>query len=101
MIDVVRESNAACHERLAQLFPAGALIWIEAEEYNERGMHWKVTLLRQTASGQWERCRYQYDIPSAALFFMGCSPVTDAEAARIRQRAVRLRSGHVFNSRTS
>ncbi|WP_031458016.1 hypothetical protein [Chloroflexus sp. MS-G] len=94
MIDTATSSRDACYQRLQNLFSPGELVWIESEEYNNEGMFWRVTLLCRNTSGRWERRRYRYDVLSAALFFMGATPVSDEEAARIRRTAPRLVTGH-------
>ncbi|WP_298819590.1 hypothetical protein [Chloroflexus sp.] len=100
MTDANVTSRTACHQRLATLFHAGELVWIESEEYSENDLFWRVTLLCRNASGQWERRRYRYDTLSAALFFMGATPVSDEEAARIRRAARQLRATTALEERT-
>lgn len=99
MADAMAASRDACHQRLATIFPAGALVWIEAEEYDADGMFWRVTLLSRNTSGHWERQRYRYDIPTEVVFFMGSTPISDEEAARIRHTALRLPTGRTLQAR--
>ncbi|WP_322511805.1 hypothetical protein [Chloroflexus sp.] len=100
MADAMAASRDACHQRLATIFPAGALVWIEAEEYDSAGMFWRVTLLYRNPSGQWERLRYRYDIPTEVVFFMGSTPISDEEAARIRRTAPRLPTSRALLARS-
>ncbi|GIV95090.1 MAG: hypothetical protein WHS83_10750 [Chloroflexus sp.] len=80
----------ACYQRLRTLFPARELVWIEAEEHLKDDIFCRITLLCRNEFGQWERRRYRYDTLSEALFFMGATPVSEEEAARIRRTAPRL-----------
>ncbi|MEF3273715.1 MAG: hypothetical protein K6356_04835 [Chloroflexus sp.] len=101
MTDAEVTSRNACYQRLATLFSAGELVWIESEEYVESEFFWRVTLLCRNASGQWERRRYRYDTLSEALFFIGATPVSDEAAARIRRTARRLPTGHAPQARAA
>ncbi len=101
MADELATGRNACYQRLATIFPAGALVWIESEEYDAENMCWRVTLLHRNTSGQWERFRYRYDVVADILHFTGMTPVCDEEAVRIRRTAPRFTTGRTLQARSA
>jgi hypothetical protein len=76
--------------RLAQTFRRNEMIWLMAENYDPITPAWNIDVLRQGAIGQWVRQRARFDEQAEVLYYLGETPLKDAEF-----RAAR-RQGQVF-----
>jgi hypothetical protein len=79
------ESLAAARRELAHKLTPGELVWVTTERYDEPQTMWYLDVVRLGAQGRWVRMRHRYDAQAETLYFLGESPLTDAEFRAARQ----------------
>jgi hypothetical protein len=70
---------AEARRRLGRTFRPGELVWQLGERFDPQTPAWSLDVLRQGANGRWVRQRYRYDMAAEVLYFLGESPLSDAE----------------------
>jgi hypothetical protein len=76
--------------RLALTFRRNEMIWLVAEQYDPTTPAWNIDVLRQGAAGSWVRQRARFDEQAQVLYYLGETPLSDAEFRVAR------RQGQVF-----
>jgi hypothetical protein len=76
---------------LATVLAGVTPVWIVEEQYVALyGPSWRVTLALPTPHGRWAQRRYQYDMPSQTLYFLGEQPLSEDALSAIRRTARRM-----------
>jgi hypothetical protein len=72
--------------RLALTFRRGDMVWLVAENYDPTTPAWNIDVVRQGATGRWVRQRSRFDIQAQVLYYLGETPLSDAEFRAVRQK---------------
>jgi hypothetical protein len=73
------EGLAEAKRRLAQTLRRSELAWLLQEKYDPTTPAWNIDVLRMGANGRWVRLRVRFDEQAQVLYFMGETPLSDAE----------------------
>lgn len=77
---------AEAKRRLALTFRRSDMIWLVAETYDPTTPAWNLDFVRQGATGRWVRQRSRFDEQAQVLYYLGETPLTDAEFRAVRQK---------------
>ena len=72
--------------RLALTFRRSDMIWLVAETYDPATPAWNLDFVRQGAAGRWVRQRSRFDEQARVLYYLGETPLSDAEFRAVRQK---------------
>jgi hypothetical protein len=79
------EALAAARRELARKLVPGELVWITNERYDAPQTMWYLDAVKLGVEGRWVRMRHRYDAQAETLYFLGESPLSDAEFRAARQ----------------
>ena len=80
------EGLAEAKRRLALTFRHSDMVWLVAETYDPTPPAWNIDVVRQGATGRWVRQRSRFDIQAQVLYYLGETPLSDAEFRAVRQK---------------
>jgi hypothetical protein len=72
--------------RLALTFNRSDMVWLIAETYDPTTPAWIIDVVRQGATGRWVRQRSRFDEQAQVLYYLGETPLSDAEFRAVRQK---------------
>jgi len=73
------ESLAEAKRRLALIMRRSELVWLMQERYDPTTPAWNIDVVRQGMNGQWVRQRARFDEQAQVLYYMGETPLSEAE----------------------
>ena len=73
------EGLVEAKRRLALTLRRSELVWLLAERYDPTTPAWNLDLIRQGMNGRWVRQRARFDEQAQVLYFLGETPLSDAE----------------------
>ena len=79
------EGLAEAKRRLAQTFRRTEMAWLVAEKYDPSTPAWNLDVVRQGATGRWVRQRTRFDEQAQILYYLGETPLTDAQFREMRR----------------
>jgi hypothetical protein len=71
---------------LALTFRRSDMVWLVAETYDPTTPAWLIDVVRQGAAGRWVRQRSRFDEQAQVLYYLGETPLSDAEFRAVRQK---------------
>jgi len=71
---------------LALTFRRSDMVWLVAETYDPTTPAWNIDVVRQGATGRWVRQRSRFDEQAQVLYYLGETPLDDAEFRAVRQK---------------
>jgi hypothetical protein len=80
------EGLVEAKRRIAQTFRRNELVWLVEERYDPTTPAWNIDLVRQGAIGRWVRQRARFDEQAQVLYYMGETPLSDAEFRAARKQ---------------
>ena len=80
------EGLAEAKHRLALTFRRSDMVWLVAETYDATTPAWNLDIVRQGATGRWVRQRSRFDEQAQVLYYLGETPLSDAEFRSVRQK---------------
>ena len=80
------EGLAEAKRRLALTMRRSELVWLMDERYDRTTPAWNLDVVRQGANGRWVRQRARFDEQAQVLYYMGETPLSDAEFRTARQQ---------------
>ena len=80
------EGLAEAKRRLALTFRRSDMVWLVGETYDPTTPAWNLDIVRQGAAGRWVRQRSRFDEQAQVLYYLGETPLSDAEFRAIRQK---------------
>jgi hypothetical protein len=80
------EGLVEAKRRIAQTFRRSELVWLLAERYDPSTPAWNIDVLRQGMNGYWVRQRGRFDEQAQVLYYMGETPLNDAEFRAARKQ---------------
>ena len=80
------EGLAEAKRRIAQTFRRNELVWLVEERYDPTTPAWNIDMVRQGAAGRWVRQRGRFDEQAQVLYYMGETPLSDAEFRAVRKQ---------------
>jgi hypothetical protein len=80
------EGLVEAKRRIAQTFRRSELVWLIGERYDPTTPAWNIDVLRQGATGCWVRQRVRFDEQAQVLYYMGETPLNDAEFRAVRKQ---------------
>ena len=84
------EGRAEAKRRLARTFRPTEMIWIVDEIYDPVTPAWNIDLVRQGAAGCWVRQRSRFDEQAQVLYYLGETPLSDAQFREARAKFKRF-----------
>lgn len=78
------EGLAEAKRRLARTFRPTDMIWVVAETYDPITPAWNIDFVRQGAGGRWVRQRSRFDEQAQVLYYLGETPLSDAQFREVR-----------------
>jgi hypothetical protein len=82
------EGLAEAKRRIAQTLRRSELVWLIGERYDPSTPAWNIDLLRQGMNGRWVRQRGRFDEQAQVLYYMGETPLSDAEFRAARAQSL-------------
>lgn len=79
------EGLAEAKRRLAHTFRPNEMVWLVAERYDSVTPAWNLDIVRQGALGRWVRQRARFDEQAQVLYYLGETPLTDAQFREVRR----------------
>ncbi len=80
------EGLVEAKRRLALTFRRSDMVWLVAETYDPTTPAWNIDFVRQGAIGRWVRQRSRFDEQAQVLYYLGETPLSDAEFRAVRQK---------------
>jgi hypothetical protein len=80
------EGLAEAKRRLALTFRRSEMVWLVGETYDPTTPAWNLDCVRQGAIGRWVRQRSRFDEQAQVLYYLGETPLTDAEFRAVRRQ---------------
>ena len=80
------EGLVEAKRRIAQTFRRNELVWLVQERYDPTTPAWNIDVMRQGAAGRWVRQRARFDEQAQVLYYMGETPLSDAEFRTVRKQ---------------
>lgn len=81
------EGLVEAKHRLALTLRPNEMVWLAGETYDPVTPAWLLDVVRPGANGSWVRQRRRFDIQAQVLYYLGETPLSDAEFREIRRRA--------------
>lgn len=81
------EGLVEAKHRLALTLRQDEMIWLVGETYDPLTPAWLIDVVRQGANGRWVRQRRRFDIQAQVLYYLGETPLSDAEFREVRRKA--------------
>lgn len=81
------EGLVEAKRRLALTFRNNEMAWLVGERFDPVTPSWLLDVVRQGATGRWVRQRSRFDIQAQVLYYLGETPLSDAEFREIRRNA--------------
>jgi hypothetical protein len=72
--------------RLALTLRRSELVWLMQERYDPTTPAWNLDVVRQGANGSWVRQRARFDEQAQVLYYMGETPLNEAEFRAARKQ---------------
>jgi hypothetical protein len=72
---------------LARIFRRDEMAWLVGETFDPLTPAWLLDVVRQGAGGRWVRQRSRFDIQAQVLYYLGETPLSDAEFREVRRKA--------------
>ena len=73
--------------RLSLTMRRSELIWLVQERYDPTTPAWNIDVVRQGANGAWVRQRSRFDEQAQVLYYMGETPLSEAEFRLARKQS--------------
>jgi hypothetical protein len=80
------EGLAEAKRRIALTLRRSELAWLLQEKYDPTTPAWNIDVVRMGANGAWVRQRARFDEQAQVLYFMGETPLSDAEFRAARKQ---------------
>jgi hypothetical protein len=80
------EGLAEAKRRLALTLRRSELLWLMQERYDPTTPAWNLDVVRQGANGYWVRQRARFDEQAEVLYYMGETPLSEAEFRAARKQ---------------
>jgi hypothetical protein len=80
-----QEGLVEAKRRLALTFRRDEMAWLVGETYDPLTPAWLLDVVRQGAGGRWVRQRSRFDIQAQVLYYLGETPLSDAEFREVRR----------------
>jgi hypothetical protein len=80
------EGLAEAKRRIALTLRRSELAWLLQEKYDPTTPAWNIDVVRMGANGTWVRQRARFDEQAQVLYFMGETPLSDAEFRAARKQ---------------
>ena len=71
---------------LARILRRSEMAWLVGETYDPTTPAWNLDLVRQGAAGRWVRQRSRFDEQAEVLYYLGETPLSNAEFRAVRQK---------------
>lgn len=71
--------------RLALILRRSEMAWLVGETYDRVTPAWLLDVVRQGALGRWVRQRVRFDEQARVLYYLGETPLSDAEFRAVRR----------------
>ena len=80
------EGLAEAKRRIALILRRSELVWLLKEQYDPSTPAWNIDVVRMGANGSWVRQRSRFDEQAQVLYFLGETPLSDAEFRAARKQ---------------
>ena len=80
------EGLVEAKRRIALILRRSELVWMLEERYDPTTPAWNIDMARMGANGRWVRQRSRFDEQAQVLYFMGETPLSDAEFRAARKQ---------------
>jgi hypothetical protein len=81
-----QEGLAEAKRRFALTLRRSELLWLMQEQYDPTTPAWNLDVTRMGANGRWVRQRSRFDEQAQVLYYMGETPLSDAEFRAARKQ---------------
>ena len=81
------EGLVEAKRRLSLTLRRSELIWLLQERYDPTTPAWNIDMVRQGANGAWVRQRSRFDEQAQVLYYMGETPLSEAEFRAARKQS--------------
>jgi hypothetical protein len=81
------EGLTEAKHRIALTLRPNEMVWLAGETYDPVTPAWLIDVVRQGAGGQWVRQRSRFDIQAQVLYYLGETPLSNAEFRELRRKA--------------
>ena len=80
------EGLVEAKRRFALTLRRSELVWLLHEQYDPTTPAWNIDVARMGANGRWVRQRSRFDEQAQVLYYLGETPLSDAEFRAVRQK---------------
>ncbi|HEU5099242.1 MAG TPA: hypothetical protein VFU22_09495 [Roseiflexaceae bacterium] len=80
------EGLVEAKRRIAQTMRRSELVWLMQERYDPTTPAWNIDVVRQGMNGSWVRQRARFDEQAQVLYYMGETPLSEAEFRAARKQ---------------